>query len=288
LRDKIVVYGAVPRANIRPTDLGPVILPEDDGFACREMRWGCAFSTRKRDEVGVKPIHEVQTKQCVNGRAENFGGMFTFGKVFDLFGVEEKQVSDAAGNVALNVFIPMFAEERVELGIAGDFDVFLDTLGSLPPRTGNAVVVHIAVHCATKTKFNGCAIGGVSTAMNHIAEIITIAKFAATRATSLCPVKCKLDGVEEGGLATAIHAAEKDDGFAVIRRCEDGFLPTAEDAEIFESDGVKNHGRRLDSVSHVSESSEFSANAAVRWPWPAAEWACAWRRAMSVASSLSS
>ena len=29
LRDKIVVYGAVPRANIRPTDLGPVILPEE-------------------------------------------------------------------------------------------------------------------------------------------------------------------------------------------------------------------------------------------------------------------
>jgi hypothetical protein len=26
LRDKIVVYGAVPRANIRPTNLGPVIL----------------------------------------------------------------------------------------------------------------------------------------------------------------------------------------------------------------------------------------------------------------------
>ena len=28
LREKIEVFGAVPRANLRPTDLGPVILPE--------------------------------------------------------------------------------------------------------------------------------------------------------------------------------------------------------------------------------------------------------------------
>jgi putative SOS response-associated peptidase YedK len=41
LRDRILVFGAVPRANIRPTDLGPVIIPEHEGFACREMRWGC-------------------------------------------------------------------------------------------------------------------------------------------------------------------------------------------------------------------------------------------------------
>jgi putative SOS response-associated peptidase YedK len=40
LRDKMLVFGAVPRANIRPTDLGPVILPEQDEFVCREMRWG--------------------------------------------------------------------------------------------------------------------------------------------------------------------------------------------------------------------------------------------------------
>jgi putative SOS response-associated peptidase YedK len=40
LREKIEVFGAVPRANIRPTDLGPVIIPEHDGFACRVMNWG--------------------------------------------------------------------------------------------------------------------------------------------------------------------------------------------------------------------------------------------------------
>ena len=41
LRDRIMVFGAVPRANIRPTDIGPVILPEYDGFSCLEMGWGC-------------------------------------------------------------------------------------------------------------------------------------------------------------------------------------------------------------------------------------------------------
>jgi hypothetical protein len=32
LRDNIVVHGVVPRANIRPTELSPVIVPEYDGF----------------------------------------------------------------------------------------------------------------------------------------------------------------------------------------------------------------------------------------------------------------
>jgi hypothetical protein len=34
LRDRILVFGDVPRANIRPTDLSPVILPEYEGFTC--------------------------------------------------------------------------------------------------------------------------------------------------------------------------------------------------------------------------------------------------------------
>ncbi len=33
LRDQILVFGFVPRGDIRPTDLGPVIIPEHDGFA---------------------------------------------------------------------------------------------------------------------------------------------------------------------------------------------------------------------------------------------------------------
>src|ERR1035441_2335510 len=41
LRDQILVFGFVPRGDIRPTDLGPVIIPEHDGFACRQMSWGC-------------------------------------------------------------------------------------------------------------------------------------------------------------------------------------------------------------------------------------------------------
>ena len=54
LRDKILVYGAVPRANIRPTDLGPVILPEYDGFACREMRWGWGVPWDKSPLINAK------------------------------------------------------------------------------------------------------------------------------------------------------------------------------------------------------------------------------------------
>ena len=32
LRDKILVYGAVPRANTRPTDLGPVMANDETQF----------------------------------------------------------------------------------------------------------------------------------------------------------------------------------------------------------------------------------------------------------------
>ena len=40
LCDQILVFGFVPRSDIRPTDLGPVIIPEHESFACRQMSWG--------------------------------------------------------------------------------------------------------------------------------------------------------------------------------------------------------------------------------------------------------
>ena len=38
LRTKLETSGAGPRAGIRPTDLGPVIVPEFESLACRERR----------------------------------------------------------------------------------------------------------------------------------------------------------------------------------------------------------------------------------------------------------
>jgi putative SOS response-associated peptidase YedK len=40
LREKIYVYGRVPRAHIKPTDLGPVIIPEFESYLCQDMHWG--------------------------------------------------------------------------------------------------------------------------------------------------------------------------------------------------------------------------------------------------------
>ena len=40
LRDLILVFGRMPRGNIRPTDLAPGIVPEHESLACRAMRWG--------------------------------------------------------------------------------------------------------------------------------------------------------------------------------------------------------------------------------------------------------
>ena len=54
LREKIHVFGALPRANIRPTDLGPVIIPEFQSLACREMRWGWSVPWDRKPVINVK------------------------------------------------------------------------------------------------------------------------------------------------------------------------------------------------------------------------------------------
>jgi len=54
LREKIQVFGAVPRASIRPTDPGPVIVPEYDGFACRELHWGWSVPWDKSPLINAK------------------------------------------------------------------------------------------------------------------------------------------------------------------------------------------------------------------------------------------
>jgi len=54
LRDLILVFGAVPRANIRPTDLGPVIVPEHDGVACRELHWVWGVPRDKSPLINAK------------------------------------------------------------------------------------------------------------------------------------------------------------------------------------------------------------------------------------------
>jgi len=58
----------------------------------------------------------------MDGRANNLCGMIAFGQFFDLFGVEEEQVRDAARNIALDVFIPMLAQGRVRFCVARHLD----------------------------------------------------------------------------------------------------------------------------------------------------------------------
>lgn len=56
LREKIEVFGCVPRADIRLTDLGPIIIPELDNYACREMRWGWVVPWDK------KPLNNAKSE----------------------------------------------------------------------------------------------------------------------------------------------------------------------------------------------------------------------------------
>jgi putative SOS response-associated peptidase YedK len=54
LRDQILVLGFVPRGDIRPTDLGPVIVPEHEGYACRQMTWGWRVPWDKKPLFNAK------------------------------------------------------------------------------------------------------------------------------------------------------------------------------------------------------------------------------------------
>ena len=54
LRDQILVFGFVPRGDIRPTGLGPVIIPEHGGFACRQMSWGWRVPWDKKPLINAK------------------------------------------------------------------------------------------------------------------------------------------------------------------------------------------------------------------------------------------
>lgn len=54
LREKIETFGMVPKADIRPTDLGPVILPEFEGLAGQELRWGWQVPWQKSPLINAK------------------------------------------------------------------------------------------------------------------------------------------------------------------------------------------------------------------------------------------
>lgn len=66
LREKIEVFGCVPRGDIRPTDLAPVIVYRDEAsaktdadnndsrFSCREMRWGWRVPWDKKTLINAK------------------------------------------------------------------------------------------------------------------------------------------------------------------------------------------------------------------------------------------
>jgi putative SOS response-associated peptidase YedK len=54
LREQMELYGLVPKVDIRPTDLGPVVLPEFEGFACCQLSWGWQVPWQKQPLINAK------------------------------------------------------------------------------------------------------------------------------------------------------------------------------------------------------------------------------------------
>ena len=54
LRRKLEASGLLPKADIRPTDLGPVVIPEFAGAAVRELRWGWTVPWQKQPLINAK------------------------------------------------------------------------------------------------------------------------------------------------------------------------------------------------------------------------------------------
>jgi putative SOS response-associated peptidase YedK len=56
LRDKILIYGAVSPSEIRPTDLAPIIVPDDDDFLLVQMRWGWRVPWAKNPHINARSV----------------------------------------------------------------------------------------------------------------------------------------------------------------------------------------------------------------------------------------
>jgi putative SOS response-associated peptidase YedK len=54
MQDKQLIFGMVPRESIRPTDLGPILIPEKDNYICTEMNWGWTVPWDKAPLVNAK------------------------------------------------------------------------------------------------------------------------------------------------------------------------------------------------------------------------------------------
>jgi putative SOS response-associated peptidase YedK len=54
LRDKIVIYGAVPHSDVWPLDFAPILLPDDDEFKVLQMRWGWSVPWDKKPLVNAR------------------------------------------------------------------------------------------------------------------------------------------------------------------------------------------------------------------------------------------
>ena len=127
----------------------------------------------------------------------------------------------------LNEFVPMFAEQGVKLAVPVDLDGFLNPLGVLKPGAHNPVIVHLTIQRPTKMDLNRSPLCGVSTAMDHRLKVFTITQLAAPGATGTRPVKDQLNGIQQRGLAAAIHPAEKHNWLLLARRSKHKRLPTS-------------------------------------------------------------
>jgi putative SOS response-associated peptidase YedK len=87
LRQKIEVFGALPRGSIRPTDCGPVILPESESFVCREMNWGWSvpwdkgpFINARSETLATLPLFRAHLNERCLLLADGFyeGGALFF------------------------------------------------------------------------------------------------------------------------------------------------------------------------------------------------------------------
>ena len=116
-----------------------------------------------------------------------------------------------------------------------------DPLDAEAPVALQFVVVGLAIGEAPVAQGEAGAFAGIGAAMDAVAQVVAIGQAAAVGEPRLGPVEGQLDGIEQGGLAAAVHAAEEDNG-ASGRGAKVGLLPAAVDAEVLDGDAVEDHG----------------------------------------------
>jgi hypothetical protein len=194
--------------------------------------------------VGGEPFDQVQPEQRLDRRPQRRAAAGVLRQRPDLLAVEEEQLRDLQRNQLLDDLRPVARQCGAVQLVLVDAERLAELAVLGLPCAAHLVAVVLAVGGVTEGEGDADPFGFGDAVVNGLAEEVIVGEAAALGAAGAGPVQGELDGVEQGGLAAAVDAAEEDDGqvFAAAAcggEVED--LPAAVQAEVAHGQLFEDH-----------------------------------------------